>query len=81
MKSSERWLAVEEKLVELRRIVDENWDRGEWELAVLGTGVIRAVEQSRANVMEVRQRADDFSRAFEALVRKRDAAPAAGQSE
>ena len=76
LKSSEGWLAVEEKLAELRRIVDENWDRGEWELAVLGTGVIRAVEQSRANVTEVRQRADDFSRTFEAILRKRDASPA-----
>ena len=76
LKTGETWLAVEEKLAELRRTVDENWDRGEWDVAVLGTGVIRAVEQSKADVMEVRQRADDFSRTFEAIMRKRDAAPA-----
>jgi len=74
LKSSEGWLVLEEKLVELRRVVAENRDRGEWELAVLGTGVIRAVEQSMASAMEMRQRADDFSRTFEDMLRNRAAA-------
>ena len=74
IKSSEKWLAVEEKLAELRKIVDENWDRGEWELAVLGTGVIRVVEQSKTSAMEMRQRADDFSRTFELMLRKHESA-------
>ena len=74
LKSSEGWLAVEEKLAELRTIVDDNWRRGEWELAELGTGVIRAVEQSKANAVEMRQRAEDFSRTFETMLRRHDAA-------
>ena len=74
LKSSEGWLAVEEKLAELRKVVDENWRRGEWELAELGTGVIRAVEQSKANAVELRQRAEDFSRTFETMLRRHDAA-------
>ena len=72
IKSSGKWLAVEEKLAQLRRIVDDNWNRGEWELAVLGTGVINAVEQSKARALEMSRRADEFSRTFETLVRKRD---------
>ncbi len=74
IKSSGKWLAVEEKLAELRKIVDENWDRGEWELAVLGTGVIRVMEQSKVNAMEMRQRADDFSRAFESMLQRHEGA-------
>jgi len=70
IKSSGKWLAVEEKLAQLRRIVDDNWNRGEWELAVLGTGVINAVEQSKARALEMSRRADEFSRTFETLVRK-----------
>ncbi|MBL7166100.1 MAG: hypothetical protein ISS55_06420 [Dehalococcoidales bacterium] len=74
IKSSGKWLAVEEKLADLRKIVDENWDRGEWEMAVLGTGVIRVMEQSKANAMEMRQRADDFSRTFEAMLQRHEGA-------
>jgi len=74
IKSSEKWLAVEEKLAELRKIVDENWDRGEWELAVLGTGVIRVVEQSKVNAIEIRQRADDFSRTFDSMLQRHEGA-------
>ena len=74
LRNSEGGLVLEEKLAELRRVVAENRDRGEWELAVLGTGVIRAVEQSRASAMEMRRRADDFSRTFESILRNRAAA-------
>ena len=74
LRNSEGGLVLEEKLAELRRVVAENQNRGEWELAVLGTGVIRAVEQSRASAMEMRQRADDFSRTFEDMLRNRAAA-------
>ncbi len=74
IKSSEKWLAVEEKLTELRKVVDESWARGEWELAVLGTGVIRVVEQSKTSAMEMRQRADDFSRTFELMLQRHEGA-------
>jgi hypothetical protein len=74
MNSSEKWLTVEEKLAELRRVVDENWDKGEWELAVLGKGVIRVVEQSKAHAAEMRQRADNFSRTFESMLSKHEGA-------
>lgn len=74
IKRSEKWLAVEEKLAELQKIVDENWDKGEWELAVLGTGVIRVVEQSKVNAMEMRQRADEFSTTFKSMLQRHEGA-------
>ena len=74
LKSSDGWLVVEEKLAELRRVVDENWRGGEWELAELGAGVIRVVEQSKADAIEMRRRADEFSRTFETMLRRHDAA-------
>lgn len=67
-------IAVDRKLTELQRVVDESWERGEWELAALGTGVIRAVESSRASALEMKRRADDLSATFQALVRTHSAA-------
>ncbi len=60
MKSSDKWDVVEEKLEELRRLVEENWAKGEWELAVLGEGTIRTVEQSKAAAAEMRQQASEY---------------------
>ncbi len=59
MKGSDKWQVVQEKLEELQKLVDENWDKGEWELAVLGEKTIRTVEQSKAFAEEMRQRAND----------------------
>ena len=72
---NEKWLQAEEKLNELRRVVEENRNRGEWELAVLGTGIIKVVEQSKVRATELRQRADDLSRTFETLLRKHQVMP------
>lgn len=60
MKSSDKWDMVEEKLEELRRLVEENWDTREWELAVLGEGTIRVVEQSKTAAAEMRQRVNEY---------------------
>ncbi len=60
IKSSDKWQAVEEKLEELRRLVEENWKKGEWELAVFGESAIRTVEQSKASAAEMRQRAGEY---------------------
>ena len=60
MKGSDKWHVVEEKLKELQKIVEENWEKGEWELAILGESTIRTVEQSKAVAAEMRQRASDI---------------------
>ena len=60
MKGSDKWHVVEEKLEELRRLVEENWEKGEWELAVFGEGTIRTVEQSKATAAEMRQQASEY---------------------
>ncbi len=60
MKGSDKWDMVEEKLEELRRLVEENWDKKEWELAVLGEGTIRTVEQSKAAAAEMRQQVSEY---------------------
>ncbi len=73
--NSEKWLQIEEKLEELHRVVEENRNKGEWEMAILGTGIIRVVEQSRVNAAALRQRADDLSRTFESLLRKHQVIP------
>lgn len=62
MKSSAKWQDVENKLDELRRLVEENWDKEEWELAVLGESTIRTVEQSKISAEEMRQRASTILR-------------------
>ncbi len=50
MSTKQTWQVVEEKLEELRRLVDGSWEKGEWELAVLGESTIRTVEESKAAV-------------------------------
>lgn len=60
MKGSAKWQEVEEKLGELGRLVAENWDRGEWELALRGESTIRTVEESKAAAKEMKERADDY---------------------
>ncbi|MEE8354073.1 MAG: hypothetical protein V3S10_06400 [Dehalococcoidales bacterium] len=64
---SDKWRAVEEKLAELRELVDRNWDKGQWDTALLGTDIIRTVERSKSNAAEMRQRARDLTRSFEKL--------------
>ena len=60
MKESDKWQIIEGKLGELRRLVEENWNKGEWQLAVLGESTIRTVEQSKAFAEEMRQRASHY---------------------
>lgn len=67
MKDNDKWQMVEEKLSELRALVKENWDKGEWELAVLGEGTIRTVEQAKASAEEMRQRASDLVKTIETI--------------
>ena len=65
--SSATWRAVEEKLAELRELVDRNWDKGQWDTALLGTEIIRTVERSKSSAAEMRQRARDLTISFERL--------------
>ncbi len=60
MKESDKWQIIEEKLGELRKLVEENWNKGEWQLAVLGESTIRTVEQSKVSAEEMRQRASYY---------------------
>ena len=60
MKGSDKWHVVEEKLEELRRLVEENWDKEEWELAVLGESTIRTVGQSKMDAAEMRERFSEY---------------------
>lgn len=60
IEGSDKWQMVEEKVEMLRRLVEENWDKGEWELAVLGEGIIRTVEQSKASAQQMRIRANNL---------------------
>ncbi len=60
IKGSDKWDVVEEKLEELRGLVEENWAKGEWELAVLGESTIRTVEQSKTAAAEMRRRVSKY---------------------
>lgn len=68
IKGSGKWQIVDEKLEELRRLVEQNWDKGEWELAVLGESAIRTVEQSRASAQEMRQQASGLVNSFNTIL-------------
>lgn len=48
MNKRHTWELVAEKQAELRRLTEENWNKGEWELAALGERVLRTVEDSTA---------------------------------
>ncbi len=67
IKGSDKWHVVEEKLKELQKVVEENWEKGEWELAILGESTIRTVEQSKAAAAEMRQRASDIINTIETI--------------
>jgi len=71
IKSSNTWREVEEKLEELRGIVEEKWDKGEWELAVLGESTIRTVEQSKVSAQEMRHHTNDYIKTLGTLRSKR----------
>lgn len=60
IKSSDKWQIVDKKLEELQELIEENWDKGQWELAVLGESTIRTVKQSKASAEEMRQRVNDY---------------------
>lgn len=56
MSSKHKWQEVEEKVDELRGLVDQAWQKGEWELAILGESTLRAVEQSKTAVELLKRR-------------------------
>jgi len=55
MNNHDTWKLVQEKQLELRRLTEQNWQNGEYELAVLGEKTLRTVEQSAAAVNELRR--------------------------
>lgn len=67
MKESDKWQLIEEKLCELRGLVDENWNKGEWQLAVLGESTIRTVEQSKDSAEEMRQQANHYLKTIKTI--------------
>lgn len=67
---SEKWRLVEEKLAELRELVEENWDNGEWQLALMGENTIKTVEQTQAHATEMRHQTDRFLRKVNTMYRE-----------
>lgn len=55
MNKNDTWKLVQEKQAELRRLTEQNWKSGEYELAVLGEKTLRTVEQSSAAVNDLRR--------------------------
>jgi hypothetical protein len=52
---SNKWDMVEEKLAELRGLVNNKWDNQEWQFALEGESIIRSVEKSKAASEEMRK--------------------------
>ena len=48
MNVSDKWQLIKEKQVELSRLTEEAWQKGEWELATLGERTLRTAEQSKS---------------------------------
>ncbi len=67
---SEKWRLVEEKLAELRRLVEENWNNGEWQLALMGENTIKTVEQAQAHAAEMRHQTNRFLRKVNKMYRE-----------
>ena len=44
MKTDHKWLMVAEKKEVLRELVEERWEKEDWELAALGERTLRTVE-------------------------------------
>ncbi len=55
MKASDKWQVVEEKMEELRQLVEEAWEGREWERAIRGENTLRIVEQSKATMEDFRR--------------------------
>ncbi len=58
MKTSDKWRLVEEKIEELRRLVEDAWEKGEWEVAIRGESTLRMVEQSKVALEDLKRRLD-----------------------
>jgi hypothetical protein len=70
MNGSKNWQMVDERLEELRRLVVENWNKGEWKLAVLGLSTIKTVEQSKAVAEQMREKASEYIKTVNKLSSK-----------
>ena len=67
VKGNNKWQMVEEKLDELRRLVEQNWDKGEWQLAILGESTIRTVEQSKMVVKTLKTKTGELDQQLQAI--------------
>ncbi len=64
---NEKWRQVEEKLAELKGLVEENWNNGEWQLALMGENIIKTVEKSQVQSADMRQQTNLFLRNIRTL--------------
>jgi len=71
-KGDDKWLEMEEKIEELKRLIDKNCSSEEWELAALGQRVLRTCESSREAGGNLRANMDSLEKAIKALRREVD---------
>ncbi len=54
--TNRNWHLVEQKIEELEKVVQEAWQKSQWELAVLGERTIRTVMESKAAVERLKRK-------------------------
>jgi len=60
IKPSEKWQEVEKKMEELKGLLEENWEKGDWQAVIKGEDTIRTVEKSIASAEEMRQQVNRY---------------------
>ena len=62
IKTENKWQSVEEKKEALRKLTDEKWESGDWELASLGERVLRTVTKWSEAVEILNDRMSELSK-------------------
>ena len=62
IKTENKWQSVEEKKEALRKLTDEKWESGDWELASLGERVLRTVTEWSEAVEILNDRMSELSK-------------------
>jgi len=70
MENIDTWPVVERKMDELRSLTEEQWRKGEWELAALGERTLKTVEQSKAEAGEVKAKVKVLKATIETFKRQ-----------
>lgn len=60
IRRSNAWEDVETKLTQLRQVVDNMWDNGDWQTALTGERLLGTIKTSIENAAEMRRQGNNL---------------------